>query len=79
MVPKNQPHDTDRAERARKIIENPGAFKVCEGCESIVLKKTTVCSNCNAYRFDESPQRVVAQAQALAARERRSVISADFE
>lgn len=79
MPSENQPHDSDRAERAGKIIANPTAFKVCEGCESIVTAKTTVCSNCSAYRFDNSPQRVIEQAKLLASRERRSVISADLD
>ncbi len=79
MGNENQPHDSDRVERAAKIIANPAAYKVCEGCESIVTAKTTVCSNCYAYRFDSSPERVVEQAKLLASRERRSVISADLD
>jgi hypothetical protein len=72
-------HLADRAARAQKIIAAPGNFKVCEGCESIVTARVTECPNCHGYRFDESPERVVEQAQLLASRPQQSVTAQDFE
>jgi uncharacterized paraquat-inducible protein A len=72
------PHLAERAERARKISASPEHFKVCEGCDSIVVARVATCPNCHGYRFDESPERVVAQAAALAARPQQSVTSADL-
>lgn len=67
-----------RAKKAAIIKENPAGYKVCEGCESIVSHKVATCPNCNAYRFDAATQKVVEQAEFLATRERRSVISEDL-
>jgi len=72
-------HLEDRAARAKKIIEAPENFKVCEGCESIVTARVVTCPNCHGYRFDESPERVVEQAGLLASRPQQSVTSADLE
>lgn len=72
-------HLSDRAARARKIIENPGQFKVCEGCESIVTVRVTTCPNCHGYRFDESAESVKEQASVLASRPQQSVTLADME
>ena len=72
-------HLKDRAARARKIIEAPQNFKVCEGCESIVTTRVVTCPNCHGYRFDESPERVIAQANLLASRPQQSVTSEDLE
>lgn len=76
---KPESHLEDRAERARKIIDAPEKFKVCEGCESIVTARVVTCPNCHGYRFDESPERVVEQAKTLASRPQQSVTSADLE
>lgn len=72
-------HLQDRAAKARKIIEAPQKFKVCEGCESIVAARVVTCPNCHGYRFDESAERVVEQATILASRPQQSVTSADLE
>ena len=72
-------HLQDRAAKARKIIEAPQNFKVCEGCESIVTARVVTCPNCHGYRFDESPERVVEQANLLASRPQQSVTSEDLE
>jgi len=68
----------ERARRAREIAESPAAYKVCEGCESIVTQRVVTCPNCHGYRFDETPARVVTQARDLGARERKSVIAEDL-
>ena len=72
-------HLEDRAARAKKIIGEPGKFKVCEGCDSIVTVRVVTCPNCHGYRFDETPGRVVEQAGILASRPQQSVTSADLE
>jgi len=68
----------ERRERAKKILANPEAFKVCEGCESIVVKKAVTCPNCHGYRFDERPEAVVAQVKVLAERPQQSVTKEDM-
>ncbi len=73
------PHDSDREQRAMKIVANPTAFKVCEGCGSVVSRSTAMCSNCNAYRFDASVSGVTKQARYLASRQRQSVIAEDLD
>jgi recombinational DNA repair protein RecR len=70
--------EDSRKEAAAKIMAAPGKFKVCESCGSIVMKKADVCPNCNAYRFDDSPATVVAQAGLLAARAPLSVEHEDY-
>lgn len=68
----------ERSRKAIKIIADPGKFMICEGCESIVAARVTVCPNCYGYRFNADPAAVVAQAQLLASREQRSVIADDL-
>jgi hypothetical protein len=69
----------ERARRADKIVRNPGKYKICAGCESIVAGKVAICPNCHAYRFIDDENRVVAQAQELGQREARSVLAADLD
>jgi hypothetical protein len=75
----DNPEMADRKARAAKIIDNPGSYKVCEGCESIVLKKVVICPNCTGYRFDEGADRVKQQAGILGSRPSISLSSKDFE
>ena len=72
-------HLQDRAARARKIVAAPQTYKVCEGCEAVVAARVVTCPNCHGYRFDESPERVVEQANLLASRPQQSVTSSDLE
>jgi hypothetical protein len=67
-----------RQDKARKIAANAASYKVCEGCDSIVGIRTVLCPNCHSFRFDESPLRVISQAQLLGAREQNSVTSSDL-
>ncbi|RYD36560.1 MAG: hypothetical protein EOP86_05675 [Verrucomicrobiaceae bacterium] len=69
----------DRAKSAAKIIKSPANYKICQGCDSIVLMKAHTCPNCASYRFEESMAAVIRQARLLARRERRSVVPADLE
>jgi len=68
----------DRARRAQKIVENPGKYKICEGCDSIVASKVNLCPNCHGYRFEEAEHLVIAQDRALGSREQQSVVSEDL-
>ena len=73
-----QPPSADRAASAARIIANPAAYKVCEGCDSIVGAATTLCPNCHSYRFDPSAERVIHQAHILGSREQQSVTAHDL-
>ncbi len=68
----------DRLAKAREIANNPVAYKVCEGCDSIVTAEVVICPNCHGYRFDGDPERVVDQAVELGTREQRSVTAEDL-
>lgn len=68
----------DRLAKAREIANNPVAYKVCEGCDSIVTAEVVICPNCHGYRFDTDPARVVDQAVELGTREQRSVTAEDL-
>lgn len=68
----------DRARKAAKIISAPTAYKLCEGCESIVLMKAVTCPSCHGYRFDEAPERVIQQAKVLGSRPATTLCDEDF-
>ncbi len=67
-----------REEAARKIVERPQDFKICEGCESIVVASVDLCPNCHAYCFNLSQDDVIKHAEILGAREQQSVTSEDL-
>jgi len=67
-----------RLAKAKEIATNPVAYKVCEGCDSIVTAEVVICPNCHGYRFDADPGRVVDQAVELGTREQRSVTAEDL-
>jgi len=71
-------HLADRAARAEKIIAAPQLFKVCEGCDSIVAARVSMCPSCDSYRFNMAPEEVVAHAHLLASRPQRSVTIHDL-
>jgi len=71
-------HLSERARKARKIIERPTDFKVCEGCDSIVTARVATCPNCHGYRFNDDPDAVIEQAHLLGSREQTSVASEDL-
>lgn len=68
----------DRCRKALKIIASPHRFKVCAGCESIVVQQVTHCPNCHGYRFIEGRDVVVDQAKVLASRPQQSVTAEDL-
>jgi Zn finger protein HypA/HybF involved in hydrogenase expression len=67
-----------RKEKAIKIAANPSAYKVCEGCDSIVSMQSVLCPNCHSFRFDISATSVIKQAKMLGNREQNSVTSSDL-
>lgn len=71
-------HLRERAAKARKIIEQPTRYKVCEGCDSIVGSHVATCPSCSGYRFEGEPAAVVRQAETLAGRAQTSVIAEDY-
>lgn len=75
----DDPHLSDRSERAAKIIAEPENYKVCESCDSIVTKRVALCPNCNGYRFDVHAGRVIEQARMLAARAQTTVTHEDLQ
>lgn len=56
----------NRKAAAKAILRDIHATMVCEGCGSIVLRIVVRCPQCEAYRFDESPERIRRVALALA-------------
>jgi RNA polymerase subunit RPABC4/transcription elongation factor Spt4 len=77
-MPDPNPHLSERARKAQRIIAHPQNYKVCEGCDSIVGGHVATCPNCSSYRFDESATVVVLQAKLLASREQTSVVADDL-
>ncbi|MCX6876795.1 MAG: hypothetical protein NTW21_23735 [Verrucomicrobia bacterium] len=69
---------SSRAEAAAKIAANPAAFKVCEGCDSIIGSATAICPNCHSFRFDATAAQVIRQARLLGSREQTSVTANDL-
>jgi hypothetical protein len=67
-----------RAGQAAKIIANPARYKICQGCESIVGARVSLCPNCHSYRYDTRSAAVVAQAQLLARRPQQSILASDL-
>jgi hypothetical protein len=68
-----------RAKKAAEIVAKPQLYKVCEGCESIVLVKAVTCPSCHGYRFDDTPERVVEQAKILGSRPATTLSHEDFQ
>lgn len=71
-------NQSSRQKKAAEIAANPGGYKVCEGCDSIVGSGVVICPNCHSFRFDGAPSRVVEQAELLGSREQTSVTNEDL-
>ncbi|ALJ56755.1 hypothetical protein AMD24_00587 [Candidatus Xiphinematobacter sp. Idaho Grape] len=71
-------HMEERAERAAKIIGQPEKYKICEGCDSILILEAATCPNCHSYRFNTNVSEVVTHAQFLASRVQTSVAQEDM-
>jgi RNA polymerase subunit RPABC4/transcription elongation factor Spt4 len=66
-----------KEEAAKKICEYAMYYKVCEGCESVILFDSTFCPVCEGYRFDEDINRVIRTASALAKKEKTDILPSD--
>lgn len=75
----DDPHLTERLEKAAKIIADPHNFMVCESCDSIVAARVALCPNCNGYRFNRAAEVVIEQARTLAARAQTTVTHDDLQ
>ena len=78
------PNDTSqdiesRALQAEKIAQDPGRYKVCLCCDSIVTTKVVICPNCHGYRFEDDQSHVASHARYLGTREQSSVLASDLE
>ncbi len=69
---------SERAAKAAKIANQPDAYKICEGCDSIVAVRVASCPNCHAYRFNHDQEEIRQHALALGAREQASVVADDL-
>jgi len=69
---------SDRKQIAQKIINTPDEYKICEGCDSIVILSTALCPNCHGYRYNASIEDVITQAELLGSREQTSVTADDL-
>lgn len=64
----------DEGERlVRAVTETPGCLRVCMGCGGIVRDTAAICPACEAYRFEEEPERVIQHIREIAARPENSV------
>ena len=59
-------------------MKNPAHYKICEGCDSIVMARAATCPNCASYRFEEDSAKVVTQARILGMRQRTAVLASDL-
>lgn len=66
-----------KADAADKICQYARFYKVCEGCESVVIYDEIFCPLCDAYRFDSNVERVKRTAQELAKRDKAKVLLND--
>lgn len=67
-----------RKAAAKRICEYAEYYKVCEGCESVVLVDSIFCPVCDSYRFDTNIERIVKTVNELAKRERTAVLPSDL-
>lgn len=73
-----QAQPLQRVRQAEKIIANPANYKICHGCESIVVSKAAMCPNCHGYRFEQDSKEIIRHARRLARRGQRSVAQSDL-
>lgn len=71
-------HKLNKQEAAKKICDNAEYYKVCEGCESVVLFESVFCPLCSGYRFNESITAVKKVVMELAKRDKTSVLPTDL-
>ena len=74
----NSPTLSARARQAAEIVGKPQSYKICEGCDSIVTRRVSICPNCSGYRFNKGRQAIIDQARLLGSREQTSVSAQDL-
>ena len=52
----------ERREVAESIKSHTKKYKVCQGCRSIMYRRSSICPICKAYRFDTSRKSIEAAA-----------------
>jgi rRNA maturation endonuclease Nob1 len=67
----------NKADAADKICQYARFYKVCEGCESVVIYDKIFCPICDAYRFDSNVDRVKKTAIELSKRKKLRVLFGD--
>ena len=69
----------DRLAAAKRIANRPGDYKICAGCDSIVLSRAVLCPSCHAYRFETDHEAVAKKAVEIASRPQETVTAADLK
>jgi len=67
-----------RQAAAKKMLRNADLYKVCEGCESVVLFNSVFCPLCSGYRFNEDLSILVQAIKALLKKKNTSIIDSDL-
>lgn len=67
-----------RKAAAKKILSKANLYKVCEGCESVIIFDSIFCPVCESYRFNNSLERVKRAVEVLSQREQTSILPSDF-
>jgi len=65
-------------EAVKKIFKYAKFYKVCEGCESVVIHDEIFCPMCDSYRFDSNIERVKKTAEILSKKEKTRILPGDF-
>jgi len=66
-----------KEEAAQRILKNADLYKVCEGCESVVLFESVYCPVCDGYRFNENLTVLVQTIKALLKKKNTSIVKHD--
>jgi len=67
-----------RKAAAKRILRDIEFYKVCVGCESVILKEDIFCPVCDAYRFNEDQEYTRRVVEELSKREQASILPNDF-
>jgi rRNA maturation endonuclease Nob1 len=67
-----------RKKLAEKILKNIYYYKLCEGCESVILIDSIFCPVCDGYRFNKNLEHIEKAVHELANKTQSSVLPADY-
>jgi precorrin-6B methylase 2 len=70
--------DEERILASIQIMTRPSLYKVCEGCDSIVMQSTLICPSCKSYRFDYNEDNISDMAANLANNDQKTLTEKDF-